>query len=79
MLKRDMKEKVRRYLKEANDYINFAEDEAGRAEANHMIDADYNLKKSIANSLMAIAMLLAMKEDFSLPGEFLKEHKERQP
>lgn len=76
MTKADMKKKVKEYLKEANDYINFAEQAAGIAVcADSMKDADYSLKKSVANSLMAIAYILAMKENFENFGDHLRGKK----
>jgi len=72
MLKSDMKKIVRHCLATADEYDTFA---TNSAVEDDMENAVYCVKKSIANSLMAIAYLLAMKEDFSLPGEFLKEKK----
>ena len=72
MLKSDMKKIVRHCLAKAEEYDTFATNSAVEED---MKNANYCVKKSIANSLMAIAYLLAMKENFSLPGEFLREKK----
>jgi hypothetical protein len=74
MLKSDMKKIVRKRLATAKEYDTLA--------TNATVDkeyANYCVKKSIANSLMAIAYLLAMKEDLSFPGEFLREKKVGEP
>ena len=72
MLKRDMKKIVRSCLQIADQYETYAADSIIEDDTDN---ADYCIKKSIANSLMAIAYLMAMKEDFSFPGEFLREKK----
>ena len=76
MLKTDMKQIVRTCLQTADEYTTFASDSVVEDD---MENADYCIKTSIANSLMAIAYLMAMKEDFSLPGEFLRAKKASRP
>ena len=72
MLKSDMKKIVRSCLQIADQYETYA---VNSIIEDDIDNADYCIKKSIANSLMAIAYLMAMKEDFSCPGEFLREKK----
>ena len=72
MLKSDMKRMALECLKVADESSTCAVDcwvEQDTEEAN------YQLNKSIANSLLSIAYLIGMKEDLALFGEFLKERR----
>ena len=76
MLQNDKRKKIIKWIRDAEEY----EDISKLASTeNCMKAADLAIKGSIASSLIAITYILAMREDISLPGEFMREKKVNEP